>query len=78
MKYRKFRSLDWEVSVLGFGAMRLPIIGKDPSRVDELKAIEMIRYVIDHGVNYIDTTYTYHEIAYGWHWSGALYMSFLG
>jgi len=43
MKYRKFGSLDWEVSVLGFGAMRLPIIGKDPSHVDELKAIEMIR-----------------------------------
>jgi hypothetical protein len=61
MKYRKFGRLDWEVAVLGFGAMRLPTIGNDPSHVDEPQAIEMIHYAIDHGVNYLDTAYPYHE-----------------
>jgi predicted aldo/keto reductase-like oxidoreductase len=61
MKYRKFGRLDWEVAVLGFGAMRLPIIGNDPFNIDEAQAIEMIRYAIDQGVNYLDTAYPYHE-----------------
>ncbi|MHA2009375.1 MAG: aldo/keto reductase [Promethearchaeota archaeon] len=59
MKYRKMGSLNWEVSALGFGAMRLPI-NRDMS-VNEEEAIKMIRYAIDNGVNYVDTAYPYHN-----------------
>ena len=52
-------SLDWDVSTLGFGAMRLPM--KNQTDVDEGEAIKMIRYAIDNGVNYIDTAYPYHN-----------------
>ncbi|MFC2035862.1 aldo/keto reductase [Chloroflexota bacterium] len=61
MQYRKFGQLDWEVSALGFGAMRLPLTGDNPEDVDEPNSISMIRYAIDHGVNYVDTAYMYHS-----------------
>ena len=48
MKYRKFSQLDWDVSVLGFGAMRLPIIGNDPSQIEvEAEDLAQVQECLD-------------------------------
>jgi uncharacterized protein len=57
--YRNFGKTNEKISILGFGAMRLPAMEKDPTKIDEKEAIKMIRYSIDNGVNFIDTAYPY-------------------
>jgi predicted aldo/keto reductase-like oxidoreductase len=57
MLYRKMPENGDELSILGFGCMRLPL---KEGKIDEERARKQVRYAIDHGVNYIDTAWTYH------------------
>jgi predicted aldo/keto reductase-like oxidoreductase len=63
MRYRNFGGLDWKVSALGFGCMRLPTTDSAPAspNVAEEEAIRMIRHALDNGVNYVDSAYVYHS-----------------
>ncbi|MDY7029277.1 MAG: aldo/keto reductase, partial [Spirochaetota bacterium] len=60
MHYRPFGQLEWDVSALGFGTMRLPVLDGDTSMIDEEETARMLRTSIDAGVNYVDTAYPYH------------------
>lgn len=57
---KKFQ--DKELSLLGFGTMRLPLTGNGGNTsIDEEAVNDMVRYAHEHGVNYFDTAYPYHE-----------------
>ncbi|HWQ63788.1 MAG TPA: aldo/keto reductase [Methanospirillum sp.] len=58
MQYRQVPKNGDSLSVLGFGAMRLPT---RRGRIDEERASRQIRSAIDAGVNYIDTAFMYGE-----------------
>ena len=59
MIYREFQ--DVQLSNLGMGAMRLPVIGGDDSRVDEETVCRMVDKAMAGGVNYYDTAWGYHD-----------------
>lgn len=58
MLYRKVAKNGDELSVLGFGCMRLPVTQE--RKIDEDRARAQLRYAIDNGVNYVDTAWPYH------------------
>jgi predicted aldo/keto reductase-like oxidoreductase len=59
VKLRSMGSLEWPVSALGFGAMRLPSKGLNRLIPDQAESTSIIRSGIDHGINYVDTAYVY-------------------
>ncbi len=58
MIYKDFKGK--RISLYGMGAMRLPVIDGDDSRIDEAATFEMVDYAMEHGVNYFDTAWGYH------------------
>ena len=58
MVYRDFQDL--KLSALGMGAMRLPVIDGDDSRIDVKASEDMVAYAMEHGINYYDTAWGYH------------------
>lgn len=58
MIYRKFQDL--QLSGLGLGMMRLPVLDGDDNTVDEAKTAEMIDFCLQSGINYFDTAWGYH------------------
>ncbi len=51
---------DKQLSLLGFGTMRLPLSGTERNApIDEAVVNEMVRYAYEHGVNYYDNAYPY-------------------
>ena len=59
MIYRKFQ--DIQLSGLGLGMMRLPVLGGNDGAVDEAAAAKMIDYAYKNGINYFDTAWGYHD-----------------
>lgn len=59
MIYKKFQDL--QLSALGMGAMRLPVIDGDDGKIDVAAAEEMVALAMEQGINYYDTAWGYHN-----------------
>ena len=59
MLYRTIPAVGKELSILGFGCMRLPVTAG--GGIDEPAAERLMRAAFDGGINYFDTAWPYHE-----------------
>ncbi len=58
MIYHKFQ--DKQLSALGMGCMRLPLLSEKETEIDMEATQKMVAYAMKHGVNYYDTAWGYH------------------
>lgn len=58
MLYNRFKDLD--LSALGMGCMRLPVLDGDDARIDQAALEEMVACAMAAGINYYDTAWGYH------------------
>ena len=59
MIYKPFQDL--KLSALGLGAMRLPVLDGDNSKINEAAVADMVAYAMEQGINYYDTAWGYHD-----------------
>lgn len=60
METRPFRTARENISLLGFGTMRLPVIDSDAHKIDVALTEQMLDEALKNGVNYFDTAWPYH------------------
>ena len=59
MQYKEFKDL--KLSALGLGNMRLPVKDGSAADIDMDQVEQMFAYAMEHGINYYDTAWGYHE-----------------
>ncbi len=59
MHHRTLGKTGIEISILGFGVLRLPVKGR--GKIDVEESIKIIRKSIDGGINFVDTAFNYHN-----------------
>ena len=58
MQYRQMPKSPDRLSILGYGCMRFPTT--ESGQIKEDKALELLHYAYDRGVNYFDSAWNYH------------------
>jgi predicted aldo/keto reductase-like oxidoreductase len=61
MEKHFFQTINEDISLLGFGLMRLPTVDNTSQNIDYKLAFSMVDRAIEMGVNYFDTAWMYHD-----------------
>ena len=61
MEMRSLKVTGGEISLLGFGLMRLPQVSSDARDIDFKTGFRMVDRALEAGVNYFDTAWIYHK-----------------